>query len=528
MKQLFYKKAGQNYMNYVKTYMLPEFQKGSLLYGDDLLKAFVIAEDPQFQIEIANACEELLSQISVKKLIWLSEQFRCGWYDDGILYGDDIDWLHRLPVRERYAYLSDGQYGAVMKLGTFVENGYYRQSCMEALQDFDGVLPFLILRLNDWVVQVREAAYRIAEQRVRTCGVLELFGSLPMLEKVRASRRRNGEHILLLDTRMRERMQSVFGDMTERELEKIPDYDIQTKNAVYRFLYRNKVLETGQMRHLLMREKTGYGKTLLLLGIFAQDGYDRDSIREFLSDKSAVVRYHALLYRYEKEHAAWPELKGMLLDKSCRIRTYAGYILEKHAEFKVLDYYLENLSERVTKEILLGIAEYGTRKEEAVILPFLESEDEQITKTALTAYGKLAQEKGDAVYWRFVDDCRQVVARQAYRCITKYSVCYGASSVYEAFLHNQDAASGEYFLRILLRESSWERLPYLLTLYGDGTLSEEFHQLVLAGINVRAAYAKVSARQAQDIRDILEERADVLPQSVREEILFDLKFVTQP
>jgi len=502
-------------------------------YADRKQMVLFSPEERKLQIEAANASCDLLSHITAKKLIWLSENFRGTPFEQWYMQWGDmgmrgIDWGHVKITRSVFSHLAEPQYCAMLKLGTFMDNGYYRQRCMEALEGLEGTLPFFVLRLNDWVEQVRESAYILTQKRLRECGLAELFFSLPMMEKVRNSGRRQSENLRMIEEQVKVRVLQKFSRLSEEELKEIPFYEINVKNAVYRLVSQERILEREQMERLLALEKAGYGKKLLILGIFWHYGYEQARIERYLMSSSAVVRYHALLYRYEVEHNAWAGLEKLLLDRSKRIRVYAGYILKKHAGMDVLGYYLEKLSQNATKEVLLGIGEYGSRKEMEVLRPFLESEELPMVKAALEAYGKLAAETGREVYWRFLTDDRPFVARQAMRLSKKYRVCYGAKQVYEAFLRNRTTSLGGCFLEMLLREPSWERLPFLLLLYGDQELSEDSRDLILAGINCRSSYGKVPARQGQWIREILEARADVIPKEIQKEILFDLKFVSEP
>ena len=125
----------------------------------------------------------------------------------------------------------------------------------------------------------------------------------------------------------------------DEELDAICRHEISVKNAVYRFVNQNKVLERGQMERLLSAEKASYGKRLLILGILQHYEWDNEKAEEYLASKSAIVRYHVLLYRYEREKRAWAGLEKMLLDSSRRIRENAAYILVKRKGMDVTSYY---------------------------------------------------------------------------------------------------------------------------------------------------------------------------------------------
>lgn len=239
------------------------------------------------------------------------------------------------------------------------------------------------------------------------------------------------------------------------------------------------------MERLLFLEQTGYGQMLLILAIFHHYGYDPLYAEKYLYAKSAVVRYHTLVFRYEQEHGAWDGLQTMLLDPSRRIRDYAAYILKKCTDIDIMAFYRKELDRHVSKAALSGIGDNGQKADMEIIIPYLHDTREPICKAALSAYGKLAGADGEEVYWKFLFDTRQVLARQAYRLARKYGVSYGAPQLYEAYLQNRSAFIADYLLNLLLSEPFWKRLPYLLQMNCDETLPENQRQMINAGISLQ-------------------------------------------
>ena len=553
--------AKEAFLAYIKEKALPELKKGNETCFDCLQMVFLCSEEKGLQMETASVYAALLEGLTAKKLIRLSEDFRKYFYSEWDVRCQDldVDWEQVAIVRDRFSHLNDIQYGAMLKMGTFTGNGYYRQKCMEALDGVEGGLPFFILRLNDWVWQIRDSAFFLVSKRLQECGIEEIFAALPMLEKVKASGRRKDEFLRDIERLTKVCMCQKFSCISKDVLESIHKFDINVKNAIYRFANLNKVLEREQMECLLALEKTGYGKMLLISGIFRQHGYEQERLRCYLSSSSAIVRYHALLYRYEVEKNVWPELERMLLDKSKKVREYAGFLLVKHRGMDLLKYYLERLweqaskevlagigehgleqlskevleeigehgLEQVSKEVLWGIGEYGSEKEIRVIMPFLKSKKETIVSTALATYGKLARESGREVYWSFLFCGHPLVVKRAYGLIRKYEIHYGAVQIYESLLNNRGSVLRGYLLNLLLYEPSWDRLPYLLLLYLDDEMAEESQNLILSGIGCRYVYGKISAKHGQWIREILEHDRGKIPEQVKKGILFDLKYVVQ-
>lgn len=508
----------EQYLNFAANIALPALKKGNLSYIKALLRVFTIKEAKHYHIETANLFVELLANTSAKNFMHFDELCRVYIYN-----WQNIDWKALKLSREALSYLSDEQYVAVLRFGTFHSNGYFRQMCMEELAQYPDNLPFFVLRLNDWVKEIRTAAYQLTANRIQECSVQELFSAMPMFDKVKNSGRRDGQALLSLEAQIKEQMNRKF---TDCPLKEIHTYEITVKNSIYRFLNQNRVLELHQMEQLCFLEKDGYGKRLLILGIFQQFDCTEEMLLRYLSDKSALIRYHALEHFYAKRKNVWPGLEKMLMDKSKRIRDNVCYLLNRHSDFDVLAYYKEQLQKQESVTAVLGIGENGSKNELNIILPYLEHDNERFVKAALEAYGNLSMEQGEAIYWKYLLHPSVLIARQAYRLIRRFGIHYGSDVLYAAYLEYQKLPVADDLIFLLTKEPSWNRLPYLLLLYDSETLSENAKNRVRKAAGFRSVYAKIPPEQAQNIRQILEWKKEALPEKLYREILFDLKYVT--
>lgn len=271
--------------------------------------------------------------------------------------------------------------------------------------------------------------------------------------------------------------------------------------------------------------KNGYGKRLLILGIFKQFDCTDEILLRYLSDKSSIIRYHALDYYYTKRKSAWPGLEHMLMDKSRRIRDNVCYILKKHSDYDVLAYYREQLQRQESAIAILGIGENGSKEDITAILPYLENRNERLVKAALEAYGNLILKQGEEVYWKYLLHPSVLISKQAYRLIKRFEIHYGSGILYETYLKYQTQPIGEDLVFLLTKEPSWSRLPYLLLLYDSQALSDKSKNHIRRAVQIRNVYAKISPEQAQLIRRILQQRQGKIPENLSREILFDLKYV---
>lgn len=507
----------QRYLDFITTTALPELQAGRQWCLADVYHVFVMERAGEHQKLAAQYFDGLLDAISLPRLWELEQQFRrTDWMYDG--YNRSYDWKQADVSRGRFPMLSDREYEAVLKIGTFHANGYYRQRCMEMLGAGEGTLPFLFLRLNDWVEDIRKSAFALIRKRVPDCGAEEFYLAVSCMEKVKRSGRRAQRDVAKLEQMMEDWFAAHSDGLDLRDVRQC---SIVTRNAIYRMAYGKPVFRREQMEFLLGQEQGGYGKRILIQGILRHYGEDGLDTERYLRDKSAAVRRCALEYRYEKRKASWPGLEEMLLDKSSWIRAYAGDILSRHEGISLWDYYREQLIKSPSAAAIWGVGQYGGEEDAESVLHFLEDGRVNVAAAAMTAAGNLKGEDLAELYWRYLSDARLSVAKRAYRNIRTWNIRYGAECLYKAYRQHASADTARYYVLLLLSEDSWKRLPWLLRLYE--TEDDGLRELIHKKINQRSMYASLSSADAAAVNLALEETEGVVPLRIQKEIRLDFK-----
>ena len=479
-KDLINKQMEDRMLSFVESKALLEFVDGSYSYLSIVYEVFAIEEATTCHKKVAEKIHRMVSDISVKDLIILSERCRTRmpefFWNEGV---DSVNYRIRCKNfkfdRDKFKYLTDEEYISILRLGTFHPNGFYRQMCMESLRAYKDNLPFYILRMNDWVSTIRPLAYELSMEEMANDNVFVIFRALPMIDKVKNSRRREKEYI-------------------------------------------------NEMKQLLKMEKTGYGKGLIVNAIFNNYELSIEEIDEYLLSKNAIVRFKAVEYKYKKLKQPWIGIESLLLDKSKRIRGNVSFILSRAGSFNVLEYYKNELKAN-NMVAILGIGECGLDKDVDVILPYLKSDDDAIVKKALKAYGMLMTYNGSETYWEYLFNRSEVVSNEAHRLIRKYNVHYGGNQLFEAYEKNKNSKLGEMLIVLLLREGIWSNLKYLLMLYDDENLSDNIIGLIRIKISLRNKYyVSLSLKQKEEIINVLAVKNN-LPDKLVDEILFDLEHI---
>jgi len=241
-----------------------------------------------------------------------------------------------------------------------------------------------------------------------------------------------------------------------------------------------------------------------------------------LKNKNSQIKKESLKYKYSKCKDSWDGLENMLLDKSSSVRNQAAWILKKHSNINILDYYKNSLKEGNILIPIIGIGENGSINDADLILPYLKNEDNKTVRITLASLGKLLKCKGDYIYWEYLLNERENISKTAYKCICNNEISYGLKKLFDEYNKNKSLHIKKYLLLLMLNENSWERLPYLISLYSE-IQSAFLKDKILKFISKRDMYAKISPESAELIKSEILKVEGILPENILEGIIFDLK-----
>lgn len=287
-----------------------------------------------------------------------------------------------------------------------------------------------------------------------------------------------------------------------------------------------------QMEDCLEREKQSCLKRILIKRILIHPDCTVEWTEHYLKDPSSVVRRMAVESRYGRLKDSWPGLEEMLLDGSKGIRGYAAYILERHGSLDIRRYYLDHLTEDGRGYAVLGLSEYSRRGNVQSLLGCLDAQEEQgaqtrrVLRSVLLALGTQEDFADEDLLWRYLADERADIAKAAYLSLRRMDIRLGAGKLWKAYTETGTEHQKRYLLQLLLKEDSWERLPYLLCLYRQDLPEQEKGQ-ILSGICCRSMYGRVTRPLQQQILSALEQKKEELPAGVEKGILYDMRFLVR-
>jgi hypothetical protein len=429
-----------------------------------------------------------------------------------------IEWrdIYLSDIRSCFEVEKDYIYSLI--LGSFHPNGYFREHCIKDLSRYQDTLPYIILRMNDWVGNIRKCATDLIMNKILACSINELFLATLALNKVRCSERREANDLI--------KIHKIFSKRIEEEIQNISlseicNYEFDIRKNIYRMLFSKKILEIEKAEFLLSKEKHSFCKSVIISGILEFYECSMEYIDVYLKNKNSDVRRKALEFKYSILKDSWIGLEGMLLDENSGVREIVTFILRKHSNINVLQFYIEHLKDKCLSIAIIGIGKNGEKELSSLLIPFLDHNEDKIVKLTVLALGNLMGYDGYDLYWKFLMDIRPGVSKAAYLSIRNNLIHYGAEKLFGEYKTNSLHHIKRYLALLIMLENSWERLPYLLYLYDDVDLSELHDKIRLKIIN-RDMYGKITQQQMDFINKVMNEREDVFPKKLIENIRFDL------
>lgn len=476
----------------------------------------IASGEPELVRRSGRAIGTLLKAYDMQKMIRLSETFRqytsMEWF---------IDWNAIYPGKMMGWFESADDYRYILILGSFHPNGYFRERCLCGLEEFPNSLPFMILRMNDWVENIRCRAADMVCRHIQSCRLEEIFYAAQAMDKLRCSGRRKSADLSQAEALMEKRLKQEAGAISARE---ILSFDFGVRRSIYRYLFSGSILELEKAEQLMDREKHSFCQIMIITGILKHYNCPMEKVDSYLLHKNACVRRKALEYKYTMVKSSWPGLESMLLDSNKGIRDFAGFILERCENYDTLAFYLEHLKDENPLVSIIETGERGDRGLAGLLTPFLNHPRDKVVKYTIMAIGSLAGSEAEELFWSYLFDRRPAISKAACYSAVKNGVCYGSKPLYKAIQACDARWTKGFLVNLLMREPCWERIPYLLQLRSEPDL-EEFHDKMLEGLHGRNLYCKITESQGQAILNALEVYGGSLPQCLVDEIRFDLRFV---
>ena len=468
------------------------------------------------QKEVAQLINNVISKYTTKTLLALDDIYRESYYIYTV-YNRKENWNYLL-VCKNIINICENKEDKIrlLILCTMDCNGYVRQEGINNLSNYEYSLPFLLLRLNDWVDEVKEAAYVAAKKRIYEADLKELTYSLPVLYKVEKSYRRKEEAISEISKSIGE---IIAKKHKQFDYSAFINYEQFAKNAFYKFIYNNNIYSKQHLQDLLSLTTGKYDSMMLINTIIHHFGITKEEFFRYKSSKNAFIRKNAIT-RWISDHGLWEGAEESLMDKSASIRHLIQFYLSRD-KYNITQYYLRHLQTDNNKVAIKGLGETSGKDVVEYLIPFLDSDDINLIQITLNSIGKILRDEGKEYYSRFLDCQYTPLVREAYQQSLKWNVYYDEKYLQDLYFKTDDNKKGLYYLLLIFKKPHWKCLPFYLSLYGR--IPDEQQNILGRVIYRRPMYSKVSDDLKSEIFRAIEDNITYLPDSLITNIQFDME-----
>ena len=418
---------------------------------------------PQAKARAMTALAEALELLPVGELARLDDAVRTNSTVDPAV----ADWTW---ARAREAW-------GVLGVLTFHRDGYLRQRALQALGAWHGAraLPFLLLRLNDWVRELREAARAMLPALLTRDNADAVVAAMPLLSALDGKRRDNHKRTLALFASF---LRGPAGIPAARRGTDARDPAV--RRACYQLLFDAADVAVAIDGDLLVKALRD-PSPLLRLEAFRVAARLRPVPLALLeaarADPFLPVRREAfrLLLDVSPAHAE-REIRAALLDRAAGLRWEAVHAHWQRTRQRAVSIYrIAVAAETGSRQVyaVLGLGEHGDRADAALVVPFLSSPRIGLRRAAVRALARLDGEHCSQHFIAALEDASPGVSREAQRALMRSAIPPAAANRLEALVSDATTVANvrRNALDVLGRAGKWRAIAALIRACGDADAS---------------------------------------------------------
>jgi HEAT repeat protein len=395
-------------------------------------------------------------------------------------------------------------------------SGYVREAAVVELasQRTGKELPFLLIRLNDWVSQVRDVAERAVRARIEPGYAVHFLANITLVFRLRVCGRVEKKFVdEICDLLKRAECKDVLLAGTTSKDNAVRRISFQlaaeaeppTRAAIVRAAMTDPdaVARSWAVRHFLSD--------------VSSDELPR-VIEPMLKDRFMPVRRDALWYAATKRpDIAKQPLRDALLDSHISMRETARQFLAVAEVEDVRDFYAGALAIGTDKQrfaVICGLGETGKAADVPLVVPFLNSPLTKIRRAAAYAIGRLDLEGQLERLVGVLSDARPGVSREALKALQSKARLVSMDDLEALAAGGADFHVRRNALTLISHTEKWKRIPDLLKACADKDerISEQSAKALRAWLsNYNSSFAEPTRDDFQRISLALSQFETCLP-----------------
>ena len=369
---------------------------------------------------------------------------------------DELERIIRMP--EPPAHL--------LGLVSFHQSGYIRELAVRRLTQITSgqELPFLLLRLNDWVAPVYQTALMAVQERLTPQYAGLLVHNITLVFNLAEQKRHEHEPVLSATTALLKRPEC---DVALRQGMAAPEK--QVRRLCFRILREadDDRLPEAAPRMLADTDPVIRQAAAHCVRVNLPDHTLRALLPQMKQDGSLPVRREALYACLERLPELAPaELRTALLDANAAMRGIARFHLRQSGGFDIPALYRRALTASVSASELStaisGLGETGTPADVGLILAFLSHPLAKVRRAAVRAVSRLDGDSHLDALLAALSDERPRVTHEAREALLPRLNHLDGSALWRLFKTAVRPHIRRDVLALLASLPKWESVPFLV------------------------------------------------------------------
>ncbi|EHQ89840.1 HEAT repeat domain-containing protein [Desulfosporosinus youngiae] len=348
----------------------------------------------------------------------------------------------------------------LLGIASLNSNGYVREKALKLISGVKSpsVVPYILLRLNDWVVSVRNLAEHLLKNMFIPDNIDPFINHFDLINKLQDSVRVDLNRIKI-------QVEDFLKADSFKEIvkSKLKHPQIKTRLFCYQLL-RERIVNDQTILNSALQDKSFEVRMWLVVAIKTLEPQAQDVIIEkLLQDKSVKVKTAVL-----REHAdsVCLNFRGilemLLVDESASVRDDARFIVKKHSMITdIPEFYRQQIIKNPLPGAIAGLGETGSQRDFDIICGFKTHEEPKIRLASLIAMWQLSKVDTVGFVLDALNSDLTKIKKTAKRLFKKTKMPEILSGMKEK-LKSEDLNTRIFALQVIYSYGGWQALLAIL------------------------------------------------------------------
>ena len=410
---------------------------------------YVFSSNKKFSHQAAKTIQSLMQKVKPSQWTQLYSSFS---YID-IYKTKQVDVLSQFP---------DSMAVELLGVASLNASGYIRQDAIKALKKCKSSrkIPYLLLRLADWVPQVRDAALKAVSECFKEkyaesfLGYTYILDWMARVERVDLTQIRN------------QIIECVISSSKQNLYRALESSDANVRLFSFDALFR-KESDNAELIQKGAKDLNPRIRWRAFKQVLEQQNTLMSHISLFLVDSSPQIRSAAMMAIPENQWLEYSEqVFQNIFSNSPSIRNTSRFLMKKHGVTSFADEYRSRLKYgMITPGILSGLAETGEKDDFNIILPYCSNPKSKVRSAAIAGLYRLKSKEAIPYLIEALKDLNSRVRRISVSLLCKDS--HFDDDLVRKVLKDEMATSRIAALKVLCYSARWEALGDILSVVSD-------------------------------------------------------------